>query len=107
MSVCRGVGASAFIFSAELRAIPSYTRHFEQNWAIEKRNGYDAAHPKDLALIILRDLHVLDADDLLVGKHALVLGWKMFPRFSCFLFIPVFSLRLSVTNCQCPDIEKR
>ena len=42
--------------------------------------GIDAAHPKDLALIILRDLHVLDADDLLVG-HALVIGWELFPRF--------------------------
>jgi hypothetical protein len=31
-------------------------------------------HPENLALIILCDLHVLNADDLLVGKHALVRG---------------------------------
>lgn len=69
--------------------------------------GNDAAHPKDLALVILRDLHVLDADDLLVGKHALVLGWELFPRFPCFLFIPVFFLSFSVIHCQRRDIEKR
>lgn len=72
-----------------------------------KKYGHDTAHPKDLALVILRDLHVLDADDLLVRKHALVLGWELLPRFACFLLIPVFSLRLSVIHCQREDIGKR
>ena len=56
--------------------------------------GQDTAHPKDLALVVLCEPHVLDADNLLVGKHSLVLWWELLSWFPCFLLVPVLSLAI-------------
>ena len=62
-------------------------------------------HSKDLTLIILCDLHVLDADDYLVGRHLLVLCWELLSWFPWFLLVPVLALALPVIHCQVWDKE--
>lgn len=56
------------------------------------------AHPKYLALVIFRYLHVLDTDNLFIGKHSLVLCWELLSRFSGFMFVPILSFALAAIN---------
>lgn len=53
------------------------------------------AHPENLALVLLRYLHVLDTDNLLISKHSLVFGRELLSRFPGFLFVPVLPLTLA------------
>jgi hypothetical protein len=52
-------------------------------------------HPKYLAFIVLRDLHVLNTYNLFVGKHPLVLCWELFSRLPGFVFVPELLLGLA------------
>lgn len=63
-------------------------------------------HPKYLALVVLRYLHVLDTDDLLVSKHSLVLWWELLPRFPGLLLVPILLLTLAtIDQPRVKDIE--
>jgi hypothetical protein len=73
--------------------MPSSTRYVGgmSEWKCE----WDAAaHPEDLALIVLCDHgpYVLDADDFLIGKHLLLLWWESPSWFACFLLVPMLFL---------------
>jgi hypothetical protein len=60
------------------------------------RNGKSdmvTAYPKDLPLVIFRDLHVLDADKLLVGKPN-IRSYFVFWGFR-FMFVAVHFLAVS------------
>jgi hypothetical protein len=56
------------------------------------------AHPEYLALVIFGYLHVLDADNLFVSKHSLVLCRELLSRFPGFLFVPILLFALADNN---------
>ena len=56
------------------------------------------AHPKYLALVIFGYLHVLDTDNLFIGKHSLVFWRELLSRFTGFLFVPILPFALAVIN---------